>query len=99
MGSLFKKLLDLVLAGGLKKMLLGAGLSLASFAIVFTVINYYIGKVMQALNHFGTIGQLGNIGLALLGIAGVDTSLSIVIGAYIVKFTIKKSQVFLSKKG
>lgn len=97
MGKLLQKLLDVVLTGGLKKLLLGAGLSLVSITIVYTVLNYYLDKVLNQLQTLGAVGQIGQIGIALMGIAGVDTALSIVIGAYIVKFTIKKSQVFLSK--
>lgn len=97
MGALLKKILDIVLHGALKRLLIGAGLGLASTAILLTVINYYVDKLIQHLNSFGAVGQFGQGALALLGIAGVDIAISIVIGAYIVRFTIKKTQVFLMK--
>lgn len=99
MGKLLSGIIGFAFAGGIKKLLLGAGLGLISIAIVYTVINYYIAKIISQLNELGALGKVGSIGLSLLGIAGVDTAISIVIGAYIVKFTIKKSQVFLGKKG
>lgn len=98
MGALLKKILDIVLQSSLKRVLVGAGLGLGSTFIFLTVINYYVRLLIGHLSSFGTVGQFGQIGLSLLGIAGVDTALSLVIGAYIIKFTIKKTQVFLIKK-
>lgn len=97
MGALLKKVLDLVLTGSLKKILLGAGLGVASSAISFMVLNYYIGKLINHLSNFGVAGQFGHGVIALFGIAGLDVALSIIIGAYVVKFTIKKTRVFLTK--
>lgn len=97
MGALLKKILDIVLHGSFKRVMLGAGLGLANTAIVLTIINYYVGKLTSHLNSFGVAGEFANGALSLLGIAGVDVALSLVIGAYIVKFTIKKTQLFLTK--
>ncbi|OPH38123.1 DUF2523 family protein [Moraxella equi] len=97
MGALLKKLLDLVLQGSLKNVLLGAGLGVASSAISFAVINYYIGKLVNYLSNFGTAGQFGNAVIALFGIAGLDVAFSIIIGAYVVKFTIKSTRLFITK--
>lgn len=98
MGALLKKILDIVLKESVKKVLIGAGLGLGSTIIFLTLVNYYVRLLIEHLNSFGVVGQFGQIGLALLGIAGVDTALSLVIGAYIIKFTVKKTQVFLTKK-
>lgn len=95
MGALLKKLFDIVLTGSIKKMLVGAGLTLSSGALSFAVINFYINKLLGYLSGIG--GSFGSSLIALFGIAGLDTALSIIIGAYVVKFTIKKAQVFLSK--
>lgn len=94
MGALLKKILDIVLNGSIKKTLIGAGLTVSSGAISFTIINYYINKLISSLNNISIVGDLA---LALFNLGGFDDFISIIIGAYIVKFTLKKSQVFLSK--
>lgn len=97
MFALLKKLFDIVLHGSLKKVFLGAGIGLVSSLISFTVINYYIGKLVNHLSNFGQFGQFGNALIALFGIAGLDVAFSIIIGAYVVKFTIKKANLSLKK--
>lgn len=95
MFRLFQKLFDVVLAGSLKKILLGAGIGVASGVIFFKILNYYIDKLVNSLSYFGTAGEFGIIAINLFGLAGLDIAMSIIIGAYVVKFTIKKTQIFL----
>lgn len=91
-----KKLFDLVLTGSLKKVLLGAGLSLSSGAISFVVINYYINKLLNYIS--GMSGEFSNYMISLFGLSGLDIALNVIISAYVVKFTLKSPQVFLSKR-
>lgn len=77
--------------GGLgKRVLVGMGLGLASGAIVFTVINYYVNKIVSSA------GALGDMA-AILHLAGMDAAISIVIGAVIVRATIGATKVSLSR--
>ena len=77
--------------GGLgKRVLVGMGLGLASGAIVLTVINYYINKIVASA------GRLGDMA-AILHLAGMDVAVSIVIGAVIVRATIGATKLSLSK--
>lgn len=94
----FKKILDYAIDGGVKKTLVGLGVSVASIVLINTVINYYINKMMFYFNSLGSVGSLGNIGLSLLGIVGLDDALSIIISAFILKFAIKKAQAIASTK-
>ncbi|MBF2720645.1 DUF2523 domain-containing protein [Psychrobacter sp. NG254] len=77
--------------GGLgKRVLLGMGLGLASGAIVFAVINYYVNKIVVSA------GALGDMA-AILHLAGMDAAVSIVIGAVIVRATIGATKISLSR--
>ncbi|MGP5437727.1 DUF2523 family protein [Psychrobacter alimentarius] len=77
--------------GGLgKRVLVGMGLGLASGAIVLTVINYYVNKIVVSA------GALGDMA-AILHLAGMDVAISIVIGAVIVRATIGATKLSLSK--
>lgn len=98
MFRLFQKLIDVVLAGAIKKLLLGAGIGVVSGIIFFNILNYYIDKLIASLSAFDSVGEFGRIAINLFGIAGLDIAMSIIIGAYVVKFTIKKTQIFLKQK-
>lgn len=93
-----KKLFDYAITGSIKKMLLGAGLGVASTAISLSIINYYISKVIDSVQAVSSFAGLGTALVSLLGLAGVDVAISIIIGAYVVKYTVKQAQVFLVKK-
>lgn len=97
MGALLKKILDIVLAGSFKRVLLGAGLSLGSSAILLKIFNYYIAKLTSHLSNYGAVGDFALGALSLMGIAKVDVALNLIIGAFIIKFTFKKTQLFLTK--
>jgi len=90
MGALLSKVIQGVfgVAGG--RVLLGMGLGIASGAIVLTVINYYINKIVVSA------GRLGDMA-AILHLAGMDVAISIVIGAVIVRASIGATKLTLSK--
>lgn len=73
-----------------KRVLVGMGLGLASGAIVLTVINYYVNKIVVSA------GALGDMA-AILHLAGMDVAVSIVIGAVIVRASIGATKLSLSK--
>ena len=81
------------LFGGMgKRVLLGMGLGLASGAARLVVINYYVNKI------FASSGALGDMA-AILHIGGMDTAISIIIGAIIVRATLGATKLSLSKIG
>lgn len=79
------------LFGGMgKRVLLGMGLGLASGAISLAVINYYINKIVASA---GAIGDMA----AILHLAGMDTALSIMIGAIVIRASLGATKLSLSK--
>lgn len=78
-----------------KKILLGLGLSVVTTTVPLFVLNYYINQFLQNIQ----IGSLSDMALSLMGLARIDTAISIVIGAYIVKFNIKVANLVFRKLG
>lgn len=79
------------LFGGMgKRILLGMGLGLVSGGITLVVINYYINKIVASA---GAMGDMA----AILHIGGMDTAISIVIGAIVVRATMGATKLSLSK--
>lgn len=73
-----------------KRVLVGAGLGLASGTIIHTVINYYLDKI---ISQAGLLGKMSGI----LHLAGVDTAISIIIGGVVVRATISATKLSLVK--
>ncbi len=65
------------------QILTGAGLGLASMAAFGVFLEYYKNL---ALSNFGNVGAVAG----LLGIGGVDKSISIILGAYFASLYIKQ---------
>lgn len=86
LAALFQKLFG----GFAKRVLVGAGLGLASGAIALAVANYYISKIVA---QAGALGQMA----AILHLAGMDKAISIIIGAVIVRATIQSTKLSLTK--
>jgi len=70
-------------ASWLGQVLTGAGLSIVSMTMFNSFFEYYKN---QALSEFGQLGPVSG----LLGISGLDKSISIVIGAYLGSLYIKQ---------
>lgn len=87
----------LILIGGylasdlLRKVLLSAGLGLASGAFFTILINLYIDKAVNSL------GQIPASILGLLGLFGFDKALSIIIGALVMRASINAMQISFRK--
>jgi hypothetical protein len=80
-----------LLSIGIKKALLGAGLGLASYAGLSTMIDSMINNATAQI-------QSGDaIALAMLGISGMDTALSMVLSAVLVRATIFSASLSLVK--
>lgn len=82
---MFTRLLSLLTANNkawLYQVLAGAGLGLATNTAFNAFLNYYKNKAIYEL------GQLGEVA-GLLGLAGLDKAISIIIGAYLASVYIK----------
>ena len=89
--GLFSKLFSGFSKTGLKTMLLGAGIGLASAGISLVVINYFISKIVEVSGDIG-YGVVG-----IFGLAGLDKAMSIIIGAYVLKALLSKGKLSFKK--
>lgn len=92
MGKLLTAILGGFAGSLVKKLLVGAGLGVATGAIVLTVVNYYVRKVQQ---QAGLIGDMAGIA----HIAGLDVAMSIIIGSIVVRASLQSMKVFIVKAG
>lgn len=92
MGKFLQLIFGGLISGGLRKLLMGAGIGLATAALSLTIINYYMDKITQSSNGIGVVASI-------LGIAGFDVALSIIFSAIVLKITINSTKLFLSKAG
>ncbi len=90
MGKLLFIALSFFASSFLKQALLGAGLGLLSGVFVLTLVNQYIGQAVTSMSSIGSVA-------GLMGLAGLDVALSIVIGAVVCRATISSLSVRLSK--
>lgn len=90
MGSLFGGLVKLIkyaFSGGGKWVLASLGIGLFTSGVMLTVLNEFVQMAIDSLP------ALGQDAMALMGLLGLDKALSIIIGAYVVKFTMKSTGV------
>lgn len=81
----FTKLQNILFSGNkswLSQVLTGAGLGLATTAALTGFVTYYKS---QAIANLGQLGLVSGI----LGLSGLDTAISIVIGSYLASVYIK----------
>ena len=91
--GLFSKLSSGFSKTGIKQLLLGAGIGLASAGVSLVVINYFISKITEMTGSIG-YGVAG-----LFGLAGLDKALSIIIGAYVLKAMLQQGSLSFRKLG
>lgn len=83
-------LLTSLISGLGRRVLIGAGLGLASGAITLQVINYYIGQIQA---QAGLLGAMASI----LHIGGLDKAISIIIGACVIRASLSAVKLSLVK--
>lgn len=83
-------LLERLLSGLARRVLVGAGLGIATGAITLTVINYYIGKIQAQASALGDMASI-------LSLGGLDTAISIIIGACVVRATLVSTKISIIK--
>lgn len=74
-----------------KQVLLGAGLTLVSGAVINIVLTTYINKALAASS------QIDSTYLGLLSISGLDHAISIIIGALIARATLLAANLSFKK--
>lgn len=89
--QLLYKVGDMLTLQFIKKALAGAGLGLSSYAGLTTLMD----KVLRDSTSMLYSGD--STALAILGLGGVDTALSMIISACFVRAGITASQVFVTK--
>ena len=75
----------------IKKLLLGAGIGIASGFVFKTVLNIFIDKMINSLSGVGASF------LQLCGLFGLDKCLSIIVGALAMRAAIMAMQLSFSK--
>jgi ABC-type cobalamin transport system permease subunit len=83
--------ISFVLGSALKRILVGAGLAIASSQIILSIINVYINKALSGMSTGASSA------MAFLGLSGADVAISILIGALIARATMEAMNLGLKK--
>lgn len=90
MGKLLYNILDLFANNSFRSLLTSLGIGLVSATAVQTLLSEYINT---ALNQASSMPMLG-----LLGMFGIDSALSILLGAVLTRASIEASKLSLGKR-
>lgn len=91
MGELILQTGNFLLAGAIRRMLTGAGLTLATASVTNTVLNSLIDDLKEE------ISQMPELALALINLSGVDVAISLMLSAVLTRNAISSAQLFLAK--
>lgn len=91
MGNFFYNIGQSLLSVGIKKALMGAGLGVASYTGMSTMLDSMISQSVSQMQGGS------DIALAMLGMSGMDTALSMVLSAVLVRATIFGASLSLFK--
>lgn len=91
MGNFLFNIGQSLLSIGIKKALMGAGLGLASYAGLSTMLDRMITNATMQMQGGS------DVALAFLGISGMDTALSMIMSAALVSVTIFGAKLSLVK--
>ena len=91
MKSILFGLTSWLLSNFAKKVLVGAGVTIVSGAVINIILTTYINKAISASN------QIDSTYLGLLSISGLDHAISIIIGALIARATLLAANLSFKK--
>ena len=91
MGKLLFVVGQVLLGSALKRLLIGAGLGLASSQIIISIVRNFINDGISG------ISSGGGVVMSFLGLSGCDVALSVLIGAVIARATINSMGLTLKK--
>lgn len=90
MWRILYNVLDLFANNSFRSLMTSLGIGLVSGTAVYTLLSQYIDT---ALNQVSTMPMLG-----LLGLFGIDSALSILLGAVLTRASIEASKLSLGKR-
>lgn len=88
--TLITKVADYALSKGGRTVLTSLGIGLVSSSVSLTFFQQYISYLQSSTSALGDVASL-------LGLAGVDYGLSIIISAVVIKITLKAKNISLGK--
>lgn len=91
MKAILFSLTSWLLSNFAKKVLIGAGVTIVSGAVINIILTTYINKAISATN------QIDSTYLGLLSISGLDHAISIIIGALIARATLLAANLSFKK--
>lgn len=91
MGELLFKVGDYLLSSSIKRALTSAGIGLFTYKGLDILVERLMSQAMQELQG------LSQISIAFMGMAGIDTCLSITFSAILARVAIIQSRLFLDK--
>lgn len=91
MGELILQTGNFLLAGAIRRMLTGAGLTLATAGVTNTILNSLISDLREEM------GNMPELALALIDLSGVDVAISLMLSAVLTRNAISSAQIFLTK--
>lgn len=89
MGELILQTGNFLLAGAIRRMLTGAGLTLATASVTNTVLNSLIDDLKEEM------GKMPELALALIDLSGVDVAMSLMLSAVLTRNAISSAQLYL----
>ena len=92
MKAILFSLTSWLLSNFAKKVLVGAGVTIVSGAVINIVLTTYINKAIAASS------QIDSTYLGLLSISGLDHAISIIIGALVARATLLAANISFTKK-
>lgn len=92
MKAILFSLTSWLLSNFAKKVLIGAGVTIVSGAVINIILTTYINKAISATN------QIDSTYLGLLSISGLDHAISIIIGALIARATLLAANLSFKKR-
>lgn len=91
MGELLLDTGEQLLSTAIRRMLVGAGLTLAGAGVSVAVIEDLINRLKVEL------GQIPDLGLALIDLSGTDTAISFILSATLSRVAIQNAQLYLTR--
>lgn len=89
MGELILQTGNFLLAGAIRRMLTGAGLTLATASVTNTILNSLIDDLKEEM------GKMPELALALIDLSGVDVAMSLMLSAVLTRNAISSAQLYL----
>lgn len=91
MGELLLQTGNYLLSNAIRRMLTGAGLTLATTGVSVAVLKSLIDDVREELNN------MPDLALALIDLSGTDVALSLMLSAMLARQTILSAQLYLAR--